>query len=65
MVHTKTIKVRSRFDFYQILTRIIVNMAQLPALNENQTKKLKLLSIATLSESQQVGFDTDIYTPCL
>lgn len=31
-----------------------VNMEHLPALNENQAKKLKLLSIATLSESQQV-----------
>ncbi|KAG1098770.1 hypothetical protein G6F42_017937 [Rhizopus arrhizus] len=29
------------------------NSTQLPALNENQTKKLKLLSIATLSETQQ------------
>lgn len=30
------------------------NMAQLPALNEAQEKKLKVLSITTLSESQQV-----------
>lgn len=29
-------------------------MAQLPALNEAQVKKLKVLSIATLSETQQV-----------
>jgi hypothetical protein len=38
---------------------IIVNMTQLPTMNENQTKKLKLLSIATLSESQQVIFGFD------
>lgn len=56
MEHLRITKVRhDKENLFSLSTNILLdNIAQFPTLNENQIKKLKHLSIATLSETSQV-----------
>lgn len=59
MARLKIIKVKQyNFNVSGRLNYFLDNVSQLPALNETQIKKLKVLSIATLSETQQVDANT-------